>query len=194
MAGTYTFGTGWTPSDEYGDVTINFATAQVFSGYDETVAAENIYTEGIYYQDITLDKATSSTAAQSLFLLPQEISTVWSPSSTNNLTYADANHLPYVEFHGVIYSLNDPAETATPFDYTAAQLIEDGEAEDKFSFHLYDEDEVNDALATTFYIPIKAITLDANKKYNLRLSIKDAVIAAGTTAIPLASIGGGGNG
>ena len=190
MAGTYTFGTGWTPSVEYGDVTINFATPQVFSGYDAEVAAANTYKNGIYSQNIVLDKEGEETA-QSLFLLPQTISTVWSPSSSNNLAYADNHNLPYVEFHGVVYSPNEPDETTTPFDYTAAQLIEGGEAEDKFSFILSDEDEVNDGLVTNFYVPIKAMELAANKQYNLRLSIKDAVVAAGTTAIPLASIGGG---
>jgi hypothetical protein len=60
----------------------------------------------------------------------------------------------------------------------------------KFKGDSSDEDEVNDGLATTFYIPIKEMTLAANKKYNLRLSIKDAVVATGDTAIPLAPIGG----
>ena len=191
MAGTYTFGTGWTPSVEYGDVTINFATPQVFSGYDATEAAkgdESTYKTGVFSQDIVLDKVGEETA-QSLFLLPQTISTVWSPSSSNNLAYADNNKLPYVEFHGVVYVPDDPDETTTPLDYTANQLA-DGAA-DKFSnWLLYDNAEEADGWATTFYIPIKEMTLAANKKYNLRLTIKDAVIAAGTTAIPLASIGG----
>lgn len=189
MAGTYTFGTGWTPSEEYGDVTINFATPQVFSGYD-AANYDTYFSSEIYSQNIVLDKVGEETA-QSLFLLPQTISTVWSPSSSNNLAYADNNNLPYVEFHGVVYVPEDPDETTTPLDYTANQLV-DGAA-DKFSnWLLYDEEEEADGWATTFYIPIREMTLDANKKYNLRLTIKDAVIAAGTTAIPLASIAGGG--
>lgn len=190
MTGTYTFGTGWTPSVEYGDVTINFATPQVFSGYD-AANHDTYFSSEIYSQNVVLDKVGEETA-QSLFLLPQTISTVWSPSSSNNLAYADNNNLPYVEFHGVVYVPEDPDETTTPLDYTATQLG-DGGAADKFSnWLLYDEEEEADGWATTFYIPIKEMTLDANKKYNLRLTIKDAVIAAGTTAIPLASIAGGG--
>ncbi len=188
MAGTYTFGTGWTPSVEYGDVTINFATPQVFSGYD-AANHDTYFSSEIYSQNIVLDKKVGEETAQSLFLLPQTISTVWSPSS-NDLAYADNHNLPYVEFHGVVYVPGDPDETTTPLDYTANQLK--GSAGEKFSnWLLYDEDEEADGWATTFYIPIKEMTLAANKKYNLRLSIKDAVIADGSSALDVASIGGG---
>lgn len=189
MSGTYTFGTGWTPSEEYGDVIINFATPPIFTSYDATEAAkgdESTYKTGVFSQDIVLDKVGEETA-QSLFLLPQTISTVWSPSS-NDLAYADNHNLPYVEFHGVIYVPATVGQTEAPFDYTSEQLEE---ATDLFDNWLtYDDESGEKGWATTFYIPIKAMELDANKKYNLRLSIKDAVKADGTAALKLASLGG----
>lgn len=192
MSGTYTFGTGWTPSEEYGDVTINFATPPIFTSYDATEAAkgdESTYKTGVFSQDIVLDKVGKETA-QSLFLLPQTVlsTKVW--DSSTGVAAAESDNLPYVEFHGVIYVPATVGQTEAPFDYTSEQL-EEGIASDLFDNWLtYDDESGEQGWATTFYIPIKAMELDANKKYNLRLSIKDAVKANGSAALKLASIGG----
>ena len=187
MAGTYTFGTGWTPGSEYGDVTINFATPPIFTSYD--AAVHSTYMSDVYVQNITLDKVGEE-AAQSLFLLPQTISSenVW--DSSTGVEAAESANLPYVEFHGVVYVPADPEQSEAPFDYTSAQLADEAGA--FFDNWLtYDDDAGEQGWATSFYIPIKTITLDANKKYNLRLSVKDAVLADGSPALRLASIGGG---
>ena len=187
MAGTYTFGTGWTPSVEYGDVTINFATPQVFSGYD-AANHDTYFSSEIYSQNIVLDKVGEETA-QSLFLLPQTVlsANVW--DSSTGVANAESKKLPYVELRGVIYVPYDVTNTHSPLDYTAEEM-EAGAADD-FNMLTYDDESGLNGFATSIYIPIKAMELAANNKYNLRLSITEAVIADGSSALDVAPIGGG---
>ena len=186
MAGTYTFGTGWTPSVEYGDVTINFATPQIFSSYE--AANASVYNSSIYSQNIVLDKVGEETA-QSLFLLPQTVlsANVW--DSSTGVANAESKKLPYVELRGVIYVPYDVTNTHSPLDYTAEEM-EAGAADD-FNMLTYDDESGLNGFATSIYIPIKAMELAANNKYNLRLSITEAVIADGSSALDVAPIGGG---
>jgi hypothetical protein len=185
--GTYNAATGvWTPTGERGTITINFAQAPVYKAYNES-EADGIYKTGVKYQDIVLGSAGAS-----LMVMPQKFESYWVNDDPDNdpapVADAEADHQPYIEIHGVVYTTSSTTENDTPFNYTADE-IEGGKGE-LFETIIGDDDDAH--YASKMYIPLKSpFFFDLNKNYNLRLNILGAFAEDGSMAFtPVETIGG----